>query len=237
AGMAATWGAHAALSVCPVGEVISLPDDVDARVAAGLVLAQVGYNGASRPGRLDNGSLVVVVGDGLVGQYAAQVSRARGAQVLLAGRDDHRLTMARRYSADQVVDVRSQDLGKSVRSICPNGARVVIDTAGTAAAVRQATEVVDRDGDVVLLGWYPEGENLVDIFWFVTGRELTAHFTGGWNHERLVATLQCIRDGTIHVAELITHEIEWRDAPSAYAMMLSKSAPFLGLVINWKGAI
>ena len=179
-----------------------LPDDIDGRLPAGLVLAQVGYHGAMRPARTGPGALVVVVGDGLVGQYAAQVSRARGADVLLVGRRTDRLAAAARHSATEVLDARTQDLAAAVRARRPEGADVVIDTSSTAAGIRAAAALLRRDGELVLLGWYPEGENLLDAFWFIAGnRELAVHFTGGWTRPRLDATLAAVRAGELRVAE------------------------------------
>ncbi|MBI2940089.1 MAG: zinc-binding alcohol dehydrogenase [Chloroflexi bacterium] len=94
-------GGHLLYSVQDQTEVISVPARIDARAVAGLVLVQVGWNGASRP-PLRPGDAALVVGDGLVGQYAAQALRARGARVLLSGRRPFRLDLARRYSADAV---------------------------------------------------------------------------------------------------------------------------------------
>jgi threonine dehydrogenase-like Zn-dependent dehydrogenase len=58
------------------------------------VIVQVGYNSAmrliDRPGRP-----VIVLGDGLIGQFSAQAALARGFKVLLAGRHDARLKLAK----------------------------------------------------------------------------------------------------------------------------------------------
>lgn len=236
-GVAATWGGHVALALTPADEVMPLPDGIDGRVAAGLVLAQVGHNGATRPARTGPGALVVVVGDGLVGQYAAQASRARGAHVLLAGRRTDRLAAAARHSATEVLDVRAEDLAAAVRARRPDGADVVIDTSSTADGVRAATALLRRDGELVLLGWYPEGENLLDVFWFIAGkRELAAHFTGGWTRPRLEATLAAVGAGTLRVAELITHDIPWQDAAEAFALARDRASVHLGIVIDWRGS-
>lgn len=79
------WGAHAALGNTPATEVYALPDEVEFAAAAGTVVAQVGYNAASRL-QLAAGDWVVVFGDGLIGHCAAQAARARGARTIMAGR-------------------------------------------------------------------------------------------------------------------------------------------------------
>ena len=43
------WGGHVGLHVAPEAAVIKLPDTVSTADAASLLVAQVGYNGATRP--------------------------------------------------------------------------------------------------------------------------------------------------------------------------------------------
>ena len=109
------WAGHCAWHVAAAADVISLPSAVDTRSASALLLAQVGYNGGARP-PVAAGDAALVIGDGLVGQWAAQVLRHRGARVLLAGHRRRRLEIAAEHSADEVVDTHAEDLGEWVRS-------------------------------------------------------------------------------------------------------------------------
>jgi 3-hydroxyethyl bacteriochlorophyllide a dehydrogenase len=137
------WGGHVGLHVADPRDVLRLPDGVSLRAGASLLLAQVGYNGASRP-HIEPGAVAAVIGDGLVGQYAAQVLRGRGARVLLAGLVGERLALARRHSADEVFDAGQGDFGAFVRSRAPEGAAVAVEAAGTAATVAQAVGLLRR---------------------------------------------------------------------------------------------
>src|SRR3954469_25999459 len=75
------WGAHVAEADTAAGELWRLPPEVDPLAASALVVAQVGWNAASRIRDLAPGEWVAVWGDGLIGQCAAQAARARGARV------------------------------------------------------------------------------------------------------------------------------------------------------------
>ena len=92
---AAQAGAHAGLGNTPASEVYAVPDAVGDVDASGAVVAQVGYN-AARRARIEPGDWVVVYGDGLIGQCAAQAARARGARVILVGHRDERLELGGR---------------------------------------------------------------------------------------------------------------------------------------------
>jgi len=84
-GMFDRHAGHVSPSVCDVRFVHKLPAGVNPVAYAGLVLTQVGYNCGTRP-RVAPGQLAVVVGDGLVGQWAGQALKQRGARVVMTGR-------------------------------------------------------------------------------------------------------------------------------------------------------
>jgi 3-hydroxyethyl bacteriochlorophyllide a dehydrogenase len=225
------WGGHVHHHVCHCNSVQKLPAKVSTRQACGLVLAQVGYNGATRPW-LKRGEPVIVIGDGQVGQYAAQVFRHRGAHVILSGRHENRLKLAKKYSADEVVNTRKTDFVEWVRKRYPQGVPVVAETASQIALVHMAINLLVYDGQLVLLGYYPEGECLVDIHW-IRARETTVHCPNGWMAARMDQTLKLIAKGAMYSEELVTHTFSYRDAPEAYKLIEEKSSDFLGIILDW----
>ena len=128
-------------------------DEVGDLDAANLVVAQVGYNAASRP-RLIGGETAAVFYDGMVGQMAAQALRARGARVILCGRRAIRLDLALRYSADAVVNLREQDARAALRALAPDGVDVVVDTTDDPNMQLYLDVLRERDGQIVLSGSY-----------------------------------------------------------------------------------
>lgn len=215
--------------VAPAEAVIRLPEAVSTREASGLLLAQVGYNGASKP-PVRPGDVAVVIGEGLVGQYAAQVLRHRGVRVIISGLVPGRLETAARFSADEVL--HASELGAHMRAHYPGGVAIAVDTASSAATVRMAAGLLARDGHLVMNGFYPPPESTVDWHW-LRGKELTLHCPNSRTRARLEATLGLIAEGAVKVEELVTHELPLADAPGAYAMLLDPAAAFLGVVIRW----
>lgn len=228
-----TWGGHQHFHVANADGLIRLPENVSAREAAGLVLAQVGYNGASRP-RVNPGDVAVVIGDGLVGQWAGQVLRHRGAHVILAGHHPSRLALAARDAADEVVDTRTVDLKEYVFSRHPQGVPLTVETAGKRELIRLAVELLQYDAQFVLLGYYPEGECLIDTHW-VRAKETTVYCPNAIVRARMDNTLALISQGHMHVEELLTHRFPYQEAPQAYQLLLNRATDFLGIVIDWTG--
>jgi bacteriochlorophyllide a dehydrogenase len=226
------WGGHVGMHVAARAAVIPLPESVSTREASGLLLAQVGYNGASKP-PLRAGEAAVVIGEGLVGQYAAQVLRHRGARVIVSGLASDRLAAAARHSADEVFDASSGDLATFVRERFPKGVAIALDTASTARTVRACADLLSYGGHLVMNGFYPPSESAVDWHWLRT-KELTLHCPNSRTRERLEATLALIAGGALKVEELVTHEFALSEAPRAYEMLLDPAAGSLGMVIRWK---
>ncbi len=225
------WGGHVGLHVAPESSVIKLPSGVSTFQGSALLLAQVGYNGASKP-PVKPGDTAVVIGDGLVGLYAAQVLRHRGARVILSGLVPSRLELARRFAADETFDAASDDLAGYVRGRCPMGVDVVVETASSAATVRMAAGLLRNGGHLVMNGFYPPAQSMIDWHWLRT-RELTLHCPNSRTRERLEAALGLIATGALRVSELVTHEVPLAEAPSAYARLLDPEPSFLGIVIRW----
>jgi 3-hydroxyethyl bacteriochlorophyllide a dehydrogenase len=227
-----SWGGHVSHHIAPARSVIKLPESVSTRAASGLVLAQVGYNGAMRP-RLKRGDVAIVIGDGLVGQYASQVLRYRGARVIMAGHHDHRLKLALAHSVDEAINSRDRDFFGWVHTEYPRGVPIAVETASKITLVKEAIDALEYAGQLVVLGYYPSGECLLDIHW-ARRAETTVYFPNSWTHERLLATLQLLEGKRIKSEELITHIFSYQEAPEAYAMIQDKQTDFLGVVLRWQ---
>jgi len=225
------WGGHANLHVAHQGNLLKLPDSVSTHEASGLLLAQVGYNGAGRPW-LSEGDVVLVIGDGLVGQYAAQRFRQRGAHVILSGHHNDRLALAARYSADEIINSREVDVEAFIRGRYPQGLPIVAETASKIELVHAAVKLLQYEGQLVLLGYYPEGECLIDIHW-IRECETTVHCPNSSTPDRLAGTLALVEQGAMRLEELVTHTLPYTDAPEAYRMIVEKPSDFLGVVLKW----
>ena len=89
-GMHYAHAGHISPAVTHHSQIWTIPSGSSPLAFSGLVLTQVGYNCATRP-LVNPGDAVVVVGDGLIGHWAAQFLVDRGARVMLVGKHDERL--------------------------------------------------------------------------------------------------------------------------------------------------
>jgi L-iditol 2-dehydrogenase len=98
---------------------------------------------------------VLVIGDGGFGLLHAMLLRQSGAAVLLAGRREVRLKIARDLGID-TVNARSQNIGDEVRKRTRDrGADVVIECTGREEVWEAAPDLARRGGTVSFFGGLP----------------------------------------------------------------------------------
>jgi 2-desacetyl-2-hydroxyethyl bacteriochlorophyllide A dehydrogenase len=231
-GMFESWGGHVNPSVTPRRQVFKLPPAPDPLAYAGLVLTQVGYNcGIRSPIRIGQGA--VVVGDGLVGQWAAQTLAWRGAEVLLVGRHADRLG---RFAGKPFRHVHNlsedPDWIGAARRIFPKKATVAVDTVGAAAVMEDFFQVLHRFGHAVSAGFYGTADQVA--LQPLRYGELSIDLVSGWRPERMEETIRLIAGGQLQTLPLITHHFPAHRAAEAWKLIEGKTEPVLGVILDWE---
>lgn len=229
-GMFAVMGGHVSPSVSPRAHVWKLPPDLDPIAFSGLVLTQVGYNcGARAP--VDVGAGALVLGDGMVGQWAAQTLAWRGARVLLLGHHDNRLQQFTTGRLRHTVNSLQGEWRRRVETLLPDGAQVLVDTVGSIEAVEDLLSLVRRHGHVVSAGFYGTDDRLA--LQPLRVGELSVDLVSGWSQGRMDDTLELIAAGHLETLPLITHRFPAARAAEAWTLIRSKGDSVLGVVLDW----
>lgn len=215
------------------GAPIPIPDDVDAASASLAALPAVSLRGLEML-HINIGDLVVVNGQGLIGQGSAQLARLRGATVVVADISQPRLELSRRAGADVTVNVREQNLGEVVRSIRPKGADVVIETTGRSDQFAPAIDLLRWEGQLLMQGWYPEP--ITFDFNITHGKKPTIAITCGFDEKNCAAIIELMQHGKLSLDSLITHRVPVAQAPELYGRMAQNDAEVLGVVFDWNAA-
>jgi threonine dehydrogenase-like Zn-dependent dehydrogenase len=152
------------------------------------------------------GECAAVLGVGTLGLLAVQVLCARGARVLALGRSIKRFEMARALGAGAVHALGAGDLGAAARAFSGReGVDLVIETAGTADAVRHAVELVRPGGRVVLTGLPHEPTTL--HFFDVVRRELQLLGSMIYQDE-FPEAMRLLAAGQVRTELLVTHRFD-----------------------------
>lgn len=229
-GLYEQWGGHISPKVLDRSQVWKLPEGLSPVAASGLVLTQVGYNCGTRP-NVSAGDKALVLGDGLVGQWAAQTLAWRGAEVILAGKHDDRLSFFTRDDNARI-NIAREELVGGVMRVAPAGLNILVDTVGSLVHVRACMPLLKPNGHIVSAG-FNGTDSLLDVQRLRFG-ELTFHSPSGWEQHRMDETLALIASGDLRTEELITHRFPVERAADAWKLILDRSETVLGVILEWE---
>lgn len=224
-----------------------VPAGLDDAEAAFFQLVAIALGGV-RKARIELGEPVVVIGAGLIGLLALQLSQLQGSlPAISVDLDGRRLEFARQVGADATVRADDEML-PAVRELCGDaGAAVVIEATGHPEAIPTAFDLASPGGRVILLGSTRGETEFVNFYRDVHRKGLTvigAHNIArpvrdsapGWwtlaDDQRIA--LDLLARGRLTVAELITHRFAWPDAVEAYELLKQLAPETLGIVLNWE---
>jgi threonine dehydrogenase-like Zn-dependent dehydrogenase len=166
---------------------------------------------------------VVVQGAGPVGIAALAVAKNAGAsRVTVIGGPEPRLEMARRFSADDVIDIdearESSARIDAVRQLTGgHGADVVLECVGSPAAVTEGMEMCRDGGKYLVLGHYCDAGTIPLNPHVITRKQLQVF--GSWSSEprHLNAALEFLRANQkrFPFASMVTHRFSVEQANEA----------------------
>jgi 3-hydroxyethyl bacteriochlorophyllide a dehydrogenase len=227
-------GTHIALANTPSSEVYVLSEAIDPFEVAGAVVVQVGWNAASRLD-IQTGDWVAVLGDGIIGQYAAQSVQARGGRAILIGRRAERLRIAITCGIHTTLNLREKDVtSDDILSITMGvGISGVIDTIQTLESQKLYMDwPLAAERLVVVYSGHTPSSNWADMGWHQR-KETTCHYVSGWTRARMEQTLEMIAAGRLQTRPLITSIFQSDHAHEAYRLLADGAKDQLGLMLKW----
>jgi len=214
-----------------------LPDDIVAGANCGL--SQMIF--ALERTRLTAGSTLVVQGAGGLGLYAAAVAKERGARVIVVEGVDGRIELARRFGADEVVDMKvhttPEERAERVRDLTDgDGPDVVLEVTGVAAAFPESVELARVGGEIVSVGNLNVGEGFDATLspGLITRKNLTVHGVlryDPWYLQKALAFLSRTQDR--YPFEVLTERVyPFEELATAIADSESRKVARFSIVFN-----
>ena len=221
---------------------VPLPTGLGVDVAPFARLTQVGgvsvQVAAARPG-----DRIAVIGLGPVGNLVAQLAQASGYRVVGVERSEGRRALAEACGLKNVV---SPDDAHD--ALTPDGAKLVLECSGSAAAVVLATEICARHGEVMTVGapWRAEKEVPASS---VVARvfERFLSLRSGWEWQvplygdRSVAgctnwALDRLADGSLTTTPLVSAKVGPEQAGWAYNLLDTEPDRYITFLLDWETA-
>ena len=175
---------------------------------------------ALKRAKIRHGDTVLVIGLGVMGQLHVLLSRKYGAEKIIgADMVPFRLNKAKKFGADEVIDVSKDDLINTLKDLTEgNMADLVIVGPNSAEAMRQGLSAAGAGGKVVLFTPAKPGEQLTinpNDLYFKDINIITSYSCGPTD---TADALDIIAEGTIRAEELITHRFPIEETAEAFRL-------------------
>lgn len=148
-----THGAHAPFMKVPGDTLVPLDERLSFAAGAAISCGTGTAWGAFERMGLIGRDTLAIFGQGPVGLSATLLAKAQGARVIALDIDESRRQAAKAFGADDVIDAAGPDVPGAIRDLTGGkGASMVLETAGAAAAGRDALRSVAPWGTLCLVG-------------------------------------------------------------------------------------
>ena len=237
---------HVTVSDAPQS-LVKLPDGASFAAGTFGVLGSVSIHGV-RKAKLEFGERLMITGMGVVGQLALQLAKLTGCdQAIAVDLIDKRLEKADISGATHILNPTTCDLKSQVQQLTEGrGLDVVIEASGYPDLLPELFDLMRIGGRIVLLGsiWHRKVE--LDLMPFHE-KELvmigahqpkcpttpTAIFPWTQQYNR-AQILKYICQGTLNVDHLISHQLPYTDAETAYRLLRDQRDQSLGVILKWE---
>ena len=147
------WGNHTDYNMVPESRVVKIPyDDISFEEAAAVFISTFPM-AAIRKTRLEIGESCMVMGLGLLGQFAVRFARAAGAcPVIAVDPVESRRKDALAGGADYALDPFEEGFAARVKEITGGGVNAAIEVTGQGAGLDETLDCMAKYGRVALLG-------------------------------------------------------------------------------------
>lgn len=212
---------------------LKVPDGVEPAHAPLAVLGAVARKGIETKVRPQEGETVLVVGQGVIGNFAAQLCRLAGARVIAADLEETRLDVSRRCGIEETVNVSAEPLADAVAGLTEGkGPEVVIDVTGEPKVLMALLKIVRAGGRVHGQGMYLDE---VSLYFPETlfGRDLTLSATCGEQPADAAAVLNLMAGGQLAYEPLLSDVVPVASATEAYERVHDRPDEVMTLALEW----
>ena len=240
--------AHRNYQLMPEHKLVKIVhDSLPSEEAVYCVVGCMGFQGVRRC-RPEFGESLMVMGLGLLGQFAVQTAHLSGCfPVIALDYNEKRRQIALGSGADYAFSPGDPELEEKVRAVTDGkGADSVIEVTGNPQAVVQGLKLTARFGRVSLVGCSRTPTENIDFYNLVhrpgisiigahnQARPLDDRRPGVWTMaEDMALLLKYMDAGRLQCRNLHTMTADPADAPGIYDRVYNRDPDMLGVVCDW----
>lgn len=258
-GCGGSGASHAEFVTVAENLCVKLPPETDLKQAAYNTLGAIAMQGI-RQADVRLGETCAVIGLGLLGQLTSVMLRAAGVRTVGIDVDPAMVRMARANCSDVAFERGMPGIDQKITEYANGmGCDAVIITAATASLdpINFAGSIARKKGTIVVVGAVPTGFDREPHYYkkeltvkmacsYGPGRYDAAYEEKGqdypyayvrWTEKRNMQAFQeLIASRKINLEYLTTHVFKLENVPDAYNMILERSEPYAGILIEYDAA-
>jgi 2-desacetyl-2-hydroxyethyl bacteriochlorophyllide A dehydrogenase len=212
---------------------VKVPEGIAPDQAGLAMLAGVAWHGVKEKVKPKPGDQVLVIGQGVIGIFAAQLCKAHGARVIVADQYENRLGFSQQNGLADTIQCEKGCLVKAYLDYT-SGERpnAVIEVTGEQEPLLQALELVRPYGSVHAQGMYLEAAppNILRILF---NKNLTLSCTVGETPELTQESLAMMATGKITTKGLISEVSEPSQAGDVYEAVYHHPDRYMTCAFKW----
>ena len=240
---------HRSYQKLPASKVVRIdyPELASEEAVFGVV-GCMGFQGVRRC-RVELGESVMVMGLGLLGQFAVQTAALSGALPVIAlDFNVARRNIALKRGADAAFSPDMSGLEEEIKAMTGGGCSSVIEITGNPQAVVQGLQLTAPGGRISLVGCSRTPTENIDFYNLVhrpgitvlgahnMARPLNDGRPGVWTmRDDMKTLLRFMNAGKVSSCDLITMKSDPADAPGIYDRLFNRDPDLLGVVFDWSG--
>ncbi|GLY65031.1 alcohol dehydrogenase catalytic domain-containing protein [Amycolatopsis taiwanensis] len=160
----------------PAVALAAIPDELTAAEAAPLACAGVTVYNALRRSAARSGDTVAILGVGGLGHLGVQFAREMGFDTVAIARGQEKAKLARELGAAHYIDSTSENVPETLQRL--GGAKVVLATVTSSAAMSATLDGLGRRGELVVAGATMEPLDVTPVQLIGGGKKIYGHAAG-----------------------------------------------------------
>lgn len=212
-------GGYAEAVVVPATALARIPDGLSAVEAAPMGCAGVATFNALRNSVARPGDLVAILGVGGLGHLGVQFAAKMGFETVAISRGAQNAELATDLGAYHYIDSSSGDVAQRLTAL--GGAKVVLATAASSAAMTAVIDGLRYNGELIVVGAAPEPIEVSPFALIATSRTVHGHPSGTARDVE-----ETLRFAALTGVRAMIEERPLDDVASAYQRMLDGQATF-----------
>lgn len=203
-------GCFAEYMLMPERHVYHLPDNLSFDEGALLEPASIALD-AFRGFDVNANQTIAVVGTGAIGLSAAWLAKYFGAgQVIMVGRENQKLSVAKEVGADIVINNREVDMVEAILNATDGrGADMIIETSGSPAAFFASARATARFGRLSIASFYEQNLNDVPLDSMMLNCLQICGVAGGFGNPKKVCDI--MEANPVKLSPIISHYIPFAE--------------------------